>query len=85
MAEWIYLVCGVTSLGCAALLLRQYRRTRTRLLAWSTLCFAGLTVNNALLWVDLVAVPDVDLSLWRTGVAFVSVATLALGLAWESR
>jgi hypothetical protein len=42
---------------CAVLLLRAYVRVRRRLLLWSGLCFAGLTVSNALVFVDLVLLP----------------------------
>jgi len=41
-------------------------------------------VNNLLLFVDLIVVPDVDLSLWRAGTALASLAVLIYGLVWES-
>ena len=63
MAAIIYSLCALTALGCALLLLRGYRRSRYRLLLWSGLCFAGLTVNNLLLVIDKVALPDGDLSI----------------------
>ncbi len=83
MAEAVYLLCALTSMFCAGLLWRSYRRQRTRLLMWSTACFVGLAINNILLFVDLVLVPDVDLTLARSGVALVAVALLVLGLIWE--
>ena len=86
MAEAVYLLCALTSILCAALLARSYRRQRSRLLMWSTLCFAGLAVNNILLFVDLVlTAKDVDLSLVRSGTAFVSVVLLLIGLVWEDK
>jgi hypothetical protein len=85
MAELVYLLCALTSLTCATLLVRSYRRTRTRLLLWSSLCFAGLALNNVLLFVDLVVAPATDLSLLRAGVALAAVLTLLYGLIWESR
>ena len=85
MAELVYLLCAATSTGCAALLFRGYRSNRTKLLLWSALCFGGLALNNALLIVDLIVVPDVDLTLARSAVALVSVMTLLFGLVWESR
>ena len=85
MAETIYILCALTSLGCAELLRRQYARTRTRLLAWSTACFAGLAANNLVVFFDLVLFPAVDLSLLRSAIALASVSTLAVGLVWESR
>ena len=62
MAETIYSLCTLTSLACAWLLLRSYRATRHRLLFWSTLCFAGLTLNNVLLLVDKLVLADTDLT-----------------------
>lgn len=85
MAEAIYVLCALTSLGCALLLLRQYTRTRTRLLAWSTVCFVGLAANNLIVLLDLVVVPATDLSLLRGAIVLLSVSTLAAGLVWESR
>jgi hypothetical protein len=83
MAEAIYFLCAATSFACAALLLRAYAQTRVRFLLWSSLCFVGLTLNNVLLFVDLVLVPDVDLSLGRSAVAFVGLSSLLLGLIWD--
>ena len=84
MAEAVYLLCAVTSSLCAVLLLRAYARTDTRLLLWSGLCFLGLALNNALLVVDLMIVPDIDLSTWRLVPAVLGVALLLYGLIWES-
>jgi hypothetical protein len=84
MPETIYILCALTSLFCAMLLWRSYRRSRTRLLMWSTLCFFGLALNNALLVLDLMVVPDVDLALVRSGVALISMMMLLIGLIWEA-
>lgn len=86
MAEAVYLLCALTSLACALLLFRGYRRSRTRLLFWSSLCFFGLVLNNALLFVDLVVIPtQVDLRLWRGATALASLALLVYGLLEEPR
>jgi hypothetical protein len=84
MAAIIYSLCALAALGCAFLLLRGYRRSRYRLLLWSGLCFAGLTVNNLLLVIDKVALPDSDLSVARTLVALISMIVLLFGLIWDS-
>lgn len=84
MAPVIYSLCTLTALVCAWLLLRAWRRSGYRLLLWSGLCFAGLTLNNLLLVVDKVVLPAVDLSIWRTSVALVAMAVLLYGLIWES-
>lgn len=85
MAETVYLLCAATSVLCAVLLYQGYRRSRTRLLFWSSLCFLGLAVNNVLLFLDLVVIPTVDLSLLRTSVAAAAMLVLCFGLVWESR
>ena len=84
MAEAVYLLCADTSSLGALLIMRAYPRTGTRLLMWSGLCFLGLALNNALLVVDLIIVPDADLSTWRLVPAVLGVALLLYGLIWES-
>jgi hypothetical protein len=84
MAEAVYVLCAITSLACTWLLLRSYADTRVRLLLWSGLCFAGLALNNVILFVDKVVAPDVDLSTVRLLPAFVGVSVLLFGLIWES-
>lgn len=83
MAEAVYLLCAITSIACAALLIRSYRAQPTRLLMWSALCFAGFAINNVLMFIDLVVVPQFDLSLLRSGTALISVVLLLTGLLWE--
>ncbi len=68
----------------SGLLLQAWRRSRYRLLLWSGLCFAGLTVNNLLLVIDKLVLPAVDLSVWRTSLALLAMAVLLYGLIWES-
>ena len=83
MAEAVYILCALTSMACAVLLLRGYSRSRLRLLLWSGLCFVALAVSNLVLFVDLVVVPGMDLSLVRSSLALVGVATLLYGLIWD--
>ncbi len=85
MAEAVYILCALTSLFCAALLISSYRAQRTRLLLWSSACFIGLALNNALVVLDLMVVPQIDLSVVRTVVATVAIFMLLVGLIWESR
>ena len=49
MAPLIYSLCAILSCGIAVLLWAHFRRTRSRLLYWSALCFTGLTANNVML------------------------------------
>ena len=85
MAEAVYLLCAATSILCAFLLFRKYLSSKSRLLFWSSLCFAGLALNNVLLFVDLVIVPDVDFTLWRAVLALGAMLVLIFGLVWETR
>ncbi len=79
----VYLLCAATALACAGLLLRGYGRSGARLLLWAGLCFAGLTLNNVMLFVDKVVVADVDLSTWRALPALAGTLVLVYGLIWE--
>jgi uncharacterized protein DUF5985 len=85
MVEAVYILCMLTSLACAVLLLRSYGRSRMRLLLWSGLCFLALAINNLVLFLDLVIFPGLDLSLLRGLVALAGVATLLYGLIWDSQ
>ncbi|HVN45003.1 MAG TPA: DUF5985 family protein [Steroidobacteraceae bacterium] len=85
ISEAVYLACALTSLMCAVLLLRGYRQERGRLLFWASMCFIGLTLNNVLLFVDLILLPQVDLFLWRTIPAVAGMVALLYGLIWEGR
>jgi len=83
MAAVIYSLCALTSLACAVLLLRGYARTRAKLLFWSGLCFAGLTVNNVVLVLDRFVFLEVDFAPLRLATAVVALALLLYGLIWE--
>ena len=81
----VFFLCVVTSVVCMGLLIRGYRRTGTRLLLWTALCFVGLAANNLLVFVDLVVLPDtIDLLPYRHTAALAAVAILIGGFIWES-
>jgi Family of unknown function (DUF5985) len=84
MAEAVYVLCALTSITCSWLLLRSFAHTGVRLLLWSGLCFAGLALNNIVLFVDKVVAPDSDLSLVRLLPALAGLLLLLFGLIWES-
>ena len=85
MPSLVSALCALTSAGCAVLLIRGYRRQRSRLLLWSSLCFAGLFLNNTLLFVDLVLARSIDLSAWRGFVGLASLLVLLYGLVWDTK
>lgn len=84
MAPFVYVLGALTTLLCAVLLLRGYRKGRKQLLLWSGLCFIGLTISNTLLFVDLVLLPTtIDLHLPRLATAAGAMLLLVYGLIWE--
>ncbi|MGH7716129.1 MAG: DUF5985 family protein [Vulcanimicrobiaceae bacterium] len=84
IAEAIYLVGIVTSITCAFLLLRSFCRSRVRLLLWSGLAFVGFALNNVLLYVDMLVVPETDLSALRLIPSVAGLGLLCYGLIWET-
>jgi hypothetical protein len=85
LASLVYLLGAVVTATCSVLLLRGFARSRSRLLLWSGLCFAGLTVSNGLLFVDLVLLPDDhSLYMWRLSTAAGAMLLLLYGLVFES-
>lgn len=83
MAAAIYSLCAVTGALCAWLLVRAYLRTHSRLLLWSSFCFAGLALNNIALWADKLVFPATDLSVLRTSIGLVATLILLYALIWE--
>lgn len=79
----VYLLCLATSLTCAGLLIRAYRRTRHRLLLWCAISFALFALNNLFLVADLVVFPGRDLWIWRQLSAGTALAVLLYGFIWE--
>ena len=85
MAAFLYLLCFVTAFACAALLLRGYQRNRFRLLFWSGLCFIALSLENLILFLDRIVLPEADLSFLRLGIALVGLGLLLYGLIWNDK
>jgi hypothetical protein len=79
----VYLLCFLTSSACAWLLARNYRRTGTRLLMWSALCFGFLALNNAVVFLDALVFPEIDLALARLGLSLAAVTVLIFGFIWD--
>jgi hypothetical protein len=83
LASLVYLLCFLTSLACAVLLMRAFRRTRSRLLLWTGLGFCALTLNNLLLVADLVIWAGVDLWGLRQAAGALAIVILLYGFLWE--
>ena len=80
----VYVLCFLTSSACAWLLGRSYQRNGTRLLLWSSVCFAFLAANNLVLVLDLVVWADgADLRIVRLLLALAAVGSLIWGFIWE--
>lgn len=85
MAEIVYALCALLSMACFVLLFRAYRKGRTRLLLWTSLCFLLLALNNSILFVDNIILPDVDFggAFLRNLTGAIAGALLLFGLLWE--
>ena len=83
MSELIYFLCAATSAACAVLLLRSYRKNRSRILLWSAIGFVGFAGNNAMVVADLILFPDVEMSLLRMLPAFLGSIVMLGGIIWE--
>jgi len=80
----VYILCALTSLACAVLLMRGYLRSRARILLWSSLCFVFMFINNVFLYLDVVVFPSVYLSPFRDASSLLASAILVAGLIWDS-
>jgi hypothetical protein len=86
VAAAVYVLCALTSLACAVLLLRAYQGRAVRLLLWSGLAFVGFTVGNVMLVLDrVVTVSAVDLTIWRSLPVLAGLVVLIYGLVWDAR
>lgn len=84
MTALVYILCFATSSTCAALLMRSYFITRTRLLLWSSIAFLCLAVNNFFVLADIILFPDINLLWARYAAAFAAVCVLIYGFVWEA-
>jgi hypothetical protein len=80
----IYVLCMATSAICAVLLTQAYVRTRARLLLWTALSFALLTINNLFLVLDMLVFADIDLWPARAITFQAAMLVLLYGFIWEA-
>jgi hypothetical protein len=84
-AAAVYLLCLATSVVCALLVARAWRRTGSRLLLWTAVSFAFLALNNLLVVADMVVFPGIDFWLWRQVAAGAALTVLLYGFIGETR
>jgi hypothetical protein len=80
----IYVLCMGASAACAVLLARTWSRTRARLLLWTAVSFALLTLNNFLLVLDMLVFRDLDLWPARAITFHAAMLVLLYGFIWEA-
>lgn len=83
MAGLVYILCAITSLVCSVMLLKAYFANRFRLLFWCGLGFIGFALNNVLLFLDLIVVPEIDIVNFRTLPALLGMVVMIYGLIME--
>lgn len=79
----VYLLCFCSSALCAYLLVNAFMRSREKLLLWSAACFCFLTLNNLLVFIDIILLPETDLTWARSITSFAAVGVLLYGFIWE--
>lgn len=86
MAVLIYVLCAMTALVCAVMLLLGSRRTGSRMLFWSGLCFAGLAFTNLVVVVDALELfPHENFGTLRLASALLALMLLLYGLIFEEK
>lgn len=80
----LLLLAVLTGLACMGLLFRAYASSGVRLLLWSALCFVFLSLNNVLVFLDVVIFPEMDLRPYRLLAALVGILFLLYGFILEA-
>ena len=84
MPGFVYILCAITSLLSAVLLMRGALRHSNRLLLWSSLCFFAMAANNVLLYANFIIFPTVDLLTAARAATLVGVLAVNFGLIWHA-
>ena len=64
-------------------LVSSFLRSSEKLLLWSAVCFCLLALNNLLVFLDIIILPDLNLTLWRSLTSLAAVSVLLYGFIWE--
>jgi hypothetical protein len=83
LAGVVYILCALVACGCSWLLYGGYWRARSRLLLWSSLCFACLALSNTFTFLDLILFPAVNLFVLRNVTTLTGMMFLLYGLIWD--
>jgi hypothetical protein len=84
LQPFVYILCFVASAVCAALLVRSYQASRTRLLLWAALCFVLLAVNNLIVVLDVLVISTMDLGPFRQAASLGAITVLLIGFVWDA-
>lgn len=80
MSMFVYALCAITSFVCFFLLLRHYRHARSTLALRSSIAFLCFAVANTLLFIDLIVLPDINLTVLRNLVNLAGAAVLLVAV-----
>jgi len=80
----LYILAIIASSACTFFLHRGFRRRKVRMLMWSAICFAGLTLNNILLFADRVVFLHLDLREPRLLASLAALLFLLYGFILDS-
>jgi hypothetical protein len=81
MPEVTYVICTLTSLASALLMLRAVRGPGGRLVFWGAVFFLGMAANNIALFAN--AMVEADWSVAPNIIMLASVSALLYGLVWD--
>ena len=79
----VYALCFLTCAACAWLLMRSYRQAGGRMLFWAAICFLLLSINNLMVIIDILIIPDINLGVARLVAALPGVGLLIYGFVWR--
>ncbi|MFE0499233.1 DUF5985 family protein [Lysobacter soli] len=85
MNPLVYGLCAGAALACAWLLAVGARRSRSRMLMWSAVCFGLLAAANIVLVLDYLVFPGIALWPVRASLSLLAVSSLIYGLVMEER
>lgn len=85
MAELVYILCSTLSIICALALFRAHRAAGSYLLLWTCIAFGFLALNNLVLLIDMLILPEQDFggALLRNICGTMAGFSMIFGLIWE--